>query len=157
MAATPLTLERIHELALRWGRSATWERLLETANSWGPAHELAHMLIEPQWRHDETDYGRCGIYFCSCRGNACTVAEAAAMMISHRLVTTAGREDLVQAEIEATTDYDLIDASDFRRGKALLKRKGLWPVPRTVEAIERALRRRLRHPPTICHARCCFT
>lgn len=68
------------------------------------------------------------------------------MRISEALLKAAGRPDLVEEEVQATSDYDFIMDTSWRRSKALLERKKLWPVPRTRKALEAALKRRLGRP-----------
>lgn len=145
-SSSSLTLMDLWALANEWcPKKASWTYLLDNA-SWGCAHELGHALIEPAHRWVQRNYGRCSIGHCRCRGEACDVHEAAAMRISAALLAAVGRLDLVDAEVEATNDYDLIIEESWRRSKALLKRKKLWPVPRTRRSLEAALRRRLGRP-----------
>ncbi len=142
-----MTLEDIWKLANTWCPSKAWAHLLEDPDSWGPSHELGHLLIEPAWRRDKYDYGRCAPGFCQCRGEECDIAEIAAMLISHRLVEICGHPELADAEIQQTSDYDLISTPhNFRRARALLRRKRLWPVPRSVRGLEALLKRRVGRP-----------
>lgn len=142
-----MTLNDLLALAIEWcPADARWDHMLDKARSWGASHELAHALIEPAWRWTDNNYQRCPLGFCACSREECTVYEAAAMMISHRLVAAAGAPQLTENEIQNTPDYDLIYDEHWQRAKALLKRKKLWPVPRTKRSLERALRRRLRSP-----------
>jgi hypothetical protein len=144
-----VTLADLHELAIAWcPLEARREDLLRIERDWAPAHELAHALIEPRWRWERGYYARCSLGFCECGGHRdeCTVYEAAAMMISHRLVQAAGAPDLADKEVQNTNDYDMIDDHHWEQAKALLKRRTLWPVPRTRRSLERALKRRLRIP-----------
>jgi hypothetical protein len=68
------------------------------------------------------------------------------MLISHRLLRAAGYEHLADREYNETSDIDLVDGVHTERAKALLRRKKLWPVPRTLPSLERALQRRLGKP-----------
>lgn len=141
-----MTLNDLLRLAITWcPTDARRDDLLTKAHCWAPAHELAHALIEPKWRWEYDYYKRCSLGFCECGGyrDECTVYEAAAMLISHRFVTFAGAPELVDKEIQNTFDYDRIEKHHFERAKALLRRKKLWPVPRTTRSLERALKRRL--------------
>jgi hypothetical protein len=120
--------------------------LLEDKNSWGPAHELGHALIEPSRGWKEYDYGRCALAFCNHRGQRCDTYEVAAMLISHALLRASGNAFMSEREYNETSDVDLVDPVHDKRAKALLRRKGLWPVPRTRRALEAALKRRLGKP-----------
>jgi hypothetical protein len=143
-----LTLQDLWRLANLWcPKPARWTHLLDEPNSWGPAHELGHALIEPRWRWKFRNYERCPLGFCQCnKANPCNAYEAAAMYISRTLLRAVGHEFIADREIEETTDYDYLEPADFKRAKALLKRKKLWPVPRTRKALEAALKHRLGKP-----------
>lgn len=146
-SSSSLTLTDLWVAANLWcPKKAAWTHLLDDLGDWGPAHELGHALIEPSRRWELRDYGRCPVGSCHHRGKECDVYEVAAMRVSHALVCAAGRPDLVGREVESTIDYDLIEGTCWLRGKALLERKRLWPVPRTRRSLEVALRRRLGRP-----------
>jgi hypothetical protein len=54
-----LTLGDIYELAVAWcPKKARWPHLIECADTWGPAHELGHALIETSDRWRKDGYGR---------------------------------------------------------------------------------------------------
>lgn len=144
MVANKITLQAIHTLALAFcPREARWQHLLERSDSWGPAHELGHALVEPANRRDLEHYGGCAAGFCHCPGARCDVHEIAAMMISARLVRRAGHPELAAREIDDTEGYNLIDTPWHReRAKRRLRRLRLWPVPYTLPMLETALRRR---------------
>lgn len=145
--AEPLTLPYLYKLAIEWCPvDARWPHLFEDELSWGPAHELGHALIEPRWRWEFFGYTRCNLYRCHCGRDLCTVYEAAAMTISGRILDSMGEGGLADNEIDNTVDYDTIERSHFERAKTLLRRKRLWPVPRTRASLESALRRRLGKP-----------
>jgi hypothetical protein len=142
-----VTLHDLWQLANQWcPKKASWDHLLEAQSSWGPAHELGHALIEPPSGWHKHDYGRCALAFCIHRGHRCYTYEVAAMLISHRLLRAAGYEHLADREYNETSDIDLVDGVHTERAKALLRRKKLWPVPRTLPSLERALQRRLGKP-----------
>ena len=142
-----MTLDDLYQLAVIWcPKKARWKHLLENVEDWGCAHELAHALIEPSFRWKMHSYGRCSIGFCEHHLDQCDTYEAAAMYISRTLLVAVGQPQLAEREVQNTNDYDLIDLVHFTRAKALLKRKGLWPVPRTKRSLEAALKRRLRIP-----------
>lgn len=140
-----MSLRDLWSIANEWcPRKAAWTHLLDYWDSWGPSHEIGHALIEPRENRSKDSYGRCAPGFCEHEDEECDIYEIAAMMISSRLVTAAGHPNLANREINDTTDYDLIATPrNFRRARALLKRKKLWPVPRTRRALERALQARL--------------
>jgi hypothetical protein len=142
-----LTLDDIYLLALSWvPRRAWWSHLLlGGAEHWGPAHELAHALIEEPWRRRRRTYALCDFNKCTCRGQMCEVHEIAAMAISRRLLSATGNPRLANREYNDTGYGWIIDDSVLnQRALALLKRKGLWPVPRSRSALEAQLRRRFR-------------
>lgn len=144
-SSSSLTLRVLWALANEWcPRDASWTHLLDYWDSWGPSHEIGHALIEPYERQGQGDYGRCTTGFCRC-DDECDVYEIAAMLVSKALVTAAGHPELADKEIEDTTDYDLAASpQNYRRARALLRKKKLWPVPKTREALEAALKRNLR-------------
>lgn len=143
-----MNLSYLYDLSILWcPKVARWLHLIDDhQDAGGPAHELGHALIEPRERWRRRDYGRCSLSSCVCRDELCRVYEAAAMRISSALLRAAGRPELVGAEIESTSDYDLIEPSHFAHARVLLKKKGLWPVPRTKRSLESALARRLGRP-----------
>ena len=144
--AASVSLRDLWALANEWvPRKAAWTHLLDYWDNWGPSHELGHALIEPAERRRHPSYGRCEPGSCKHDDEECDVVEIAVMLISARLVTAAGHEALADREVQGTTDYDLIATPrNFRRARALLKRKKLWPVPLTKVALEGALRTRLK-------------
>lgn len=144
VGASNMSLRDLWNIANEWcPRKAAWTNLLDYWDSWGPSHEIGHALIEPRKRRNKDSYGRCAPGFCEHEDDECDVFEVAAMMISRRLVTVAGHPNLANREVNDTNDYDLIATPrNFRRARALLKRKKLWPVPRTKAALERALQQR---------------
>lgn len=139
-----ITLARLHRLAVRWcPPGARWDSLIAKRQSWGPAHELGHALLEPAERRMMNDYGRCSTGCCMCAGGDCDVVERAAMLISARLVTYAGRPDLVRDEEDRTDEYEMIATPYYtRRARRRLRSLGLWPVPYTISRLTSALRRR---------------
>lgn len=142
-----LSLEMLYQLAVEWcPKKARWSHLLVTIASWGPAHELGHALIETPDRWNKQDYGHCPIAFCKCRYDLCDTYEIAAMRISSRLLAAAGHPRLAHQEYDETSDIDLVDPIHEGRATALLRRKKLWPVPRTKRTLEAALKRRLGRP-----------
>lgn len=140
-----MSLRDLWSIANEWcPRSASWTHLLDYWDSWGPSHEIGHALIEPRERHVLDSYGRCSTGFCRCDDDDCDVIEIAAMLISGKLVAYAGRPELADKEANDTTYYDLAATpANFRRARALLRKKKLWPVPRTKKALEAALKRNL--------------
>ena len=150
-----MTLDDLYKLALSWvPRKAWWPHLLEDPNHWGPAHELGHALIEEPWRRHKRAYGLCDLGDCKCRGRVCEAHEVAAMVISRRLLDATGNIHLSNREFN-DTGYSWIidDLTNVRRARALLRKKKLWPVPRSRRALEALLRRRFRrqsapHRPT---------
>lgn len=139
-------LDDIYQLALSWApRRARWSHLLEEAQDWGPAHELAHALIEEPWRRKKRDYALCPFGACHCRGRMCEVHEVAAMIVSRKLLIAARKTHLANREYN-DTGYGWIidDPTNVERACALLRRKGLWPVPTSKNALEAQLRRRFR-------------
>lgn len=153
--ADPISLRELWVLANEWvPRKAAWTHLLDYWDNWGPSHELGHALIEPAERRRHPSYGRCEPRCCKHDGEECDVVEIAAMMISQRLVTAAGHPELSDREVQGTTDYDLIATPrNFRRARALLKQKKLWPVPQTQAALEAALRTRLKRRVPVAQRR----
>lgn len=143
-----MTLMDLHALAILWCPvDARWTHLMDRTHGWGHAHEIGHALIESRWRWKLSSYGHCQLAFCECGPTQpCSVAECAAMYISQSLLTTAGYPELAAQEIEDTTDYALLDEVHFKRAKTLLKRKHLWPVPRTRRSLEAALKAKLGKP-----------
>lgn len=142
-----MTLHDLWLLANQWcPKRASWDHLLEAQGSWGPAHELGHALIETSDRWFKRDYGHCALAFCQCHLDLCDTYEVAAMYISHRLLRAAKHEYLADREYNETSDIDLVDEVHTERAKALLRRKKLWPVPRTKRGLEAALKRRLGKP-----------
>jgi len=142
-----LTLLDLWRLAVEWcPKKARWPHLIDEHNSWGPAHELGHALIEPSDRWDKHDYGRCALAFCRCKAERCDTHEVAAMLISRALLRAAGNEFMSEREYNETSDIDLVQPIHEARAKALLRRKRLWPVPRTRRTLEAALKRRLGRP-----------
>lgn len=146
-----MTLRDLYDLAILWcPRKARWEHLIDRVNSWGPAHELGHALIETRDRWSKPDYGRCALAFCIHHAKRCDTHEMAAMGISCQLLRAAGHEEMVYAEHRATIDIELVDPIHIDRGKKLLRKKGLWPVPKTRRSLEAALKRRLGIPRGDC-------
>jgi hypothetical protein len=142
-----LTLLDLWRLAVEWcPKKARWPHLIDDHESWGPAHELGHALIEARVRWNQNDYGHCPLAMCNCRRELCDTYEVAAMLISHALLRATGNEFMSEREYADTTDIDLVDPVHNQRAKALLRKKGLWPVPRTKRSLEAALRRRLGKP-----------
>jgi hypothetical protein len=142
-----VTLEDLYELANLWcPKKARWAHLLEHADTWGPAHELGHALIETSDRWRKESYGHCAIAFCECPRHLCDTYEIAAMRISSRLLAACGHPGLAHQEFDETSDIDLVDPIHEKRATALLRRKKLWPVPRTRRTLEAALVRRLGKP-----------
>lgn len=142
-----MTLYDLWQLANQWcPKKASWDHLLEAQSSWGPAHELGHALIETSDRWGKESYGHCAIAFCECPRHLCDTYEIAAMRISSRLLAACGHPRLAHQEFNETSDIDLVDPIHEGRATALLRRKKLWPVPRTLPALERALKRRLGKP-----------
>ena len=141
-----MRLEDIYELALSWvPRRAWWPHLLENAEHWGPAHELGHALVEEPWRRRKRAYGLHDFDKCTCRGQTCEVHEIAAMIISRHLLVSAKHTSLANREYNDTGYGWIIDDPTLnRRARALLKRKGLWPIPRSRSGLEALLRRRFR-------------
>lgn len=146
--AARLSLDVLYELALEWcPTKARWNHLLDGPKTWGPAHELGHALIEARWRWDIEGYDHCALGCCHCtKWGYCTVYEAAAMYISRGLLVAAGQAFLAEREINDTHDYDYIEPYHFKRARNLLRRKKLWPVPRSRRSLEAALKRRLGKP-----------
>ena len=147
-ASSTLNLQILWQLANLWcPKPARWKHLLDTSDSWGPAHELGHALLEPRWRWKFKNYERCPLGFCTCNKlHPCNAYEAAAMYVSRALLRATGNEFIADREINETTDYDYLEPADFKRAKALLRRKKLWPIPRTRRTLEVALKRRLGKP-----------
>lgn len=110
-------------------------------NTWMPAHEIGHFLVEPKCRRAIKMYGRCSLGFCRCRGEACNVAEMAAMVVSSRLLSAARRNDLIDKEWRATADLDHVTQKNYNDARALLRRKGLGRIPRSVHALRAACER----------------
>lgn len=139
-----MSLRDLWSIANAWcPRSASWTHLLDYWDSWGPSHEIGHALIEPRERQGEDSYGRCAPGVCAHDGE-CDVHEIAAMLVSGALVRAAGHADLADREVQDTEDYDLIfTPRNYRRARALLRKKKLWPVPKTKAALEAALKRNL--------------
>lgn len=139
-----LTMSGIHALAVRWTPpKARFDSMLVDRDSWGPAHELGHALVEPRSRHAIAGYGRCSLGFCRCRGESCNVFELAAMLVSSRLMFAAKRSDLVDDETQHTTDLDLVTPKNVDDAERLIRRLKLWPIPRTFAAVSRECQRRL--------------
>lgn len=140
-----ITLQALWQIASEWvPYTKEWGHLLTYWDTWGPAHEIGHALIEDPARRGIPGWGMsCQIGFCHHDGENCDVREVAAMTISNALVKAAGHPHLVADEIESTIDYDYISARSFRNGRALLRRQNLWPVPLTEEAIVQRLKERL--------------
>ena len=146
-SSSSLTLRDLWVIANEWcPLKARWPHLLESEKSWGPAHELGHALIETRDRWDKHDYGRCALAFCHCKAARCDTHEIAAMLISHALLRATGNAFMSEREYNETSDIDLVQPIHEARAKALLRRKKLWPVPRTRKTLEAALRRRLGRP-----------
>ncbi len=143
---SPLTLAALHDLALQWCPPfARWDRIIAHPRAeWGSAHEIAHALLSLPHERTRRDYGLCSIGSCRCPGDRCDVVELAAMAISAKLHLAIGRRDLIDAELQATEDYDYLDTRWHRtRAARLLARRGLQRIPRTCAGLERLLRRRL--------------
>lgn len=140
-----ITLRTLWRIASEWiPYTQDWGHLLVYWDTWGPAHEIGHALIEDPARRHTPGWGvSCQIGFCKHAGEICDVHEAAAMEISRALVRAAGHPELVHDEIESTIDYDHISDRSFRASKSLLRRRGLCPVPTTEEAIVAHLKARL--------------
>lgn len=142
-----LTLYDLHQLAIEWcPTKARWAHLLKQAGTWGPAHELGHALIETSDRWRKHNYGRCALAFCHCHLQQCDTYEVAAMRISSRLLAACGHPRLAHQEFDETSDIDIVDPIHEGRATALLRRKKLWPVPRSRRTLEIALARRLGRP-----------
>ena len=146
-SASRLTLGEVHRLAVDWCPLAAREpRFLADVEGWGPAHEIGHALFEPRDRRSSPKYDSCALAYCECEREHCNVAEVAAMTVSAALLRACGRPDLIEREIKNTVDYDLLEPRHFAAARAAMRRKKLWPIPRTRSSLEAALRRRLGRP-----------
>lgn len=107
------------------------------AASWGPAHEIAHALVASPEERTRPFFGLpCSPEFCRCDDERCHVVELAAMDVSRRILVSAGRRDLVDAELKATTDYDLMaHAANKRAARRLIARSRLRRIPRDADRL----------------------
>jgi len=136
-----MRLDELKRLAIAWvpRQAAWWSIINQPAPSWGPAHELAHALISRPHQRSQNSYGLCDVGGCFCRGWSCLTYETAAMLLSSTWHRAVGYENLIVAEIDATPDYAVIDDAFWRiRGRRMLRRRGLWPIPTTVPEIRAA-------------------
>lgn len=139
-----IALHEIYRMARQYAPlAARRERSVTYYNDWGPAHELAHALLSTRRERTLQDYGMCDFGGCTCERARCMVIEVAAMAISHALVRAAGWRDLALAERQASPRIDAAFARVLqRRARALLRIRGLWPIPATSARLRAAITRR---------------
>lgn len=139
-----ITLHEIYRLARQHAPlAARRERFVARDFGWGPAHELAHALLSTRRERSVEDYGMCDFGGCTCDRARCMVIEVAAMTISHALVRAAGWPDLVYAERSSSPRIDATFGRVLRRrARALLQKRGLWPIPATSARLRAAIAHR---------------
>ena len=143
MTAGRLTLADLRQLCARYvPRASRHPGSLDRGDHWWPAHELGHLLtVDPrgigqplfglEWSEASGTDPRC-VHELRCR-------ELAAMSVSRRLLTAAGRADLVRTEIDSTDGATLCYA-DGGRVRRILRKHRCLRVPRTRGELERKLR-----------------
>lgn len=123
-----MTLADLRRIALQCVPvEARIERRLKDDYSWGPAHEIAHLLLASPEELTQKNFGlTCPVGYCGCPGERCDVCESAAMTISGRLLELCGNPELAEKEVEDTADYDRMVAHDA--ADSLLESIGLLEV-----------------------------